>query len=223
MTSSAAGFAHPLLSQLGVEHGFGTRTSVAPPQTLRPNQVHGRAVFTVTPSTREVEADADAIVCAVPGKTIAVITADCVPVLAATESGRGVAAIHAGWRGLASGVVAEGIGALRAASQTEERIFAVVGPHIGACCYEVDEPVLAAMNERFGATAVEAACKPTRPGHARISLASLCLLELEESGVFAEQREVLSDGCTSCDTANFYSFRREGVAAGRMVHFIATH
>jgi YfiH family protein len=179
-------------------------------------------VFTVTANTREVGTNADAIVCAVPGKTIAVITADCVPILAATESGRGVAAIHAGWRGLASGVVAEGISALRAASQTKEPIFAVVGPHIGACCYEVDEPVIDAMRERFGAAAVEAACRPTSPGHAHLSLVSLCLLELEGSGVIAEQRAVLAGGCTSCDTARFHSYRREGAAAGRMEHFIAT-
>ncbi|MCH7867128.1 MAG: polyphenol oxidase family protein [Myxococcales bacterium] len=213
---------HPLLESIGVAHGFGTRDSVAPVGTLRPIQVHGADVIQVDTESRFVESEADVIVCSRPATSVAVVTADCIPILACGESGGGVAAIHAGWRGLAKGVVEAGIEALRGNAATGERIYAVIGPHIGRCCYEVDEPVLDAMAARFGADVVSRASSATRPGHARLSLAALAEASLHRAGVGAGCYERLADSCTACETDRFHSFRRQGEGAGRMLHFIVT-
>lgn len=219
---------HPLLEGIGAVHGFGTRESSAPPGVLRPIQVHGADVLRIEhddlispgPAVR-----ADAIVCRSPGRSVGIVTADCLPILACCESGSAVAAIHAGWRGLAKGVVETGIDALREISTPGERIFAVIGPHIGRCCYEVDEPVLDAMTLRFGAEAVARASHTTAataPGHALLSLAALANSALDRAGVPPELRDRVAHSCTSCKNSRFHSFRREGERAGRMVHFIAT-
>ncbi len=217
---------HPLIESIGVVHGFGTRASSAPPDALRPIQVHGSKVLHVERSDQfpcDAAAEADAIVCGIAGQSIAIVTADCVPILACCESGNAVAAIHAGWRGLAQGVVEAGIEALRQIASPGERIRAVIGPHIGRCCYEVDEPVLAAMNEHFGVEAVTRASIVTENlGHARLSLADLVDTALERVGVSPDLRDNLARSCTSCEIDRFHSVRREGERAGRMVHFIAT-
>src|SRR5262245_7368384 len=126
---------HPLLRACGVRHGFGTRGDEPPAGLLRPRQVHGAAVARAQDCPGGVEADA--VVAATAGPPIGVVTADCVPILAASADGRAVAAIHAGWRGLAAGVIGAGIDALRRAAP-RAALRAVIGPHIGLCCYEID-------------------------------------------------------------------------------------
>ncbi|MCP4037259.1 MAG: polyphenol oxidase family protein [bacterium] len=214
---------HPLIDTLGVAHGFGTRTSVQPPDILRPVQVHGIAVMRVGRGGDTTTREADAIVCDVAGQSIGILTADCVPILACSESGAAVAAIHAGWRGLAAGVVEAGIEALRGLSPQGDGLFAVIGPHIGACCYEVDSPVLDAMTGRFGAGLVQEASSTTREGHAKLDLARLVEVALDRSGVAQARRARFEDDCTSCDAVRFHSYRRAGEAAGRMTHFIVSN
>ncbi len=215
---------HPLIEETGAAHGFGTRTSAVPDGTLLPIQVHGARVFCADAETRaaDIDVEADAIVSRWPGQSVAIVTADCVPILACSESGKAVAAIPAGWRGLAKGVVEAGIETLRGASASGERMRAVIGPHIGDCCYEVDAPVLDALAEWFGAPALSRASRETRPGHARLSLGELAACALERAGVAREFRGQLRHSCTSCESRRFFSFRREAGSAGRMRHFIAT-
>ena len=92
------GLRHGLLAGRGIDHAFGTRSSVAPADALRPRQVHGVAVAKPTADGGLFPPDADAVVSCRPDVAVAIVTADCVPILAACESGRAVAAIHAGWR-----------------------------------------------------------------------------------------------------------------------------
>jgi len=141
---------HELLDAVGVEHGFGVRGLAPPPGLRRPQQVHGNRVAQAAGCVGAAAPRADAVVSALPGVPVGVVTADCVPILVATDAGTAVAAIHAGWRGLACGVVAAAIEALRAESGGAVRLVAAIGPHIGACCYEVDEPVLEALAPTFG-------------------------------------------------------------------------
>jgi YfiH family protein len=217
---------HPILARCGVAHGFGTRTSKPPSGTFLPRQVHGVAVHHLSVDAVAVGAigdvEADAICTSTPGQSIGIITADCVPILVCNESGQAVLAVHAGWRGLAQGVIEAGIASLIDQSPASEKLCAVVGPHVGPCCYEVDAPVLDAMTLRFGEAAVKGASTATRPGHARLALGKLALLALERSGVDEPFRAALDDACTSCSGSQFHSYRRDGEAAGRMVHFIAT-
>jgi YfiH family protein len=181
--------------------------------------VHGKQVALASADS-VLPADADAIVCSLPGQAIAVATADCVPVLACSEDGRCVAAIHAGWRGLALGVVAEGIAALRARTGRGFDLRAAVGPCIGPCCYEVDAPVIEALRARFSRR-LEFALRPSRPGHAYLDLARLVLEELRVSGLAASDCGVIPDSCTRCDAERFHSYRRDGARGGRLIHHVA--
>lgn len=209
---------HPLLEAAGVAHGFGVRGAPEPAPLVRPKQVHGVAVARVV-SGGAAPAEADAIVCTTPGVAIGVVTADCVPVLAASRDGRAVAAIHAGWRGLAAGVVGAGIAALGEAAPGAP-LVAAIGPCIGACCYEVDEPVLDALAARFG-DALASALAATRPGHHHLDLVALVRADLVRAGLATAAVGTLAGACTRCDPVRFHSYRRDGAGAGRLLHHVA--
>jgi YfiH family protein len=218
----SAALEHPLLRACGVRHGFGTKGSGEPPGLTRPRQVHGRGVARALASGELSERDADAVVSREPGLTIGIVTADCVPILAASRSGDAVAAIHAGWRGLASGVIEAGIEALARESGGADPLVAVVGPHIGPAAYEVDQPVLSALEARFGSE-LAAALTPSRPGHALLDLGALARAALLRSGLSRDAVAALANTCTYRNVELFHSYRRDGAAAGRLVHFIAAN
>ena len=208
---------HPLLERAGIAHAFGTRDAEPPPRVLRPRQVHGTEVAEASDGD-VLPADADAVWTAEDGVTVGVVTADCVPVLVGTPGGAHVMAIHAGWRGLAAGVVESALAALRAAGAEPGALVAAIGPCAGLCCYEVDEPVLSALRARFPAE-LAAALAPTRPGHARVDLAALVAAELGRT-LEAERVGRLADVCTLCDAERFHSYRRDGPRAGRLLHWV---
>jgi YfiH family protein len=212
---------HALLSSIGVDHGFGLRGFAEPAGLRSPRQVHGVAVATAQECAEQSPSpEADVVVSAEAGVRIAVVTADCLPILFAGDRGRVVAAAHAGWRGLAGGVISACLSALRERLEKSETVTAVIGPHIRKCCYEVDEPVLDAFEERFSAT-LPRAMRQTRPGHARLDLGLLARESLRAEGVKRDRIGVLDGACTACDIERFYSYRREGLETGRLVHFIA--
>jgi YfiH family protein len=185
---------------------------------VQPRQVHGTAVA-IGWRGRPQPAEADAIVSGDPDYPVGIVTADCVPVLACTSGGRFVVAIHAGWRGLAAGVVERGVRALTERSGTDLPVTAVVGPCIGPCCYEVDEPVLSALRPRFS-TELDAALEPSKPGHWMLDLGRLVELDLARAGVPASSRACIPDACTFCNPQRFHSYRRDGARAGRLLHHI---
>ena len=139
------------------------------------------------------EADGHAV--AAPALGAMVLTADCIPVVLGADGA--VAALHAGWRGLADGVLEEGVRALRDVGRRGE-VVAIVGPCAGACCYEVGEEVHTA----FGGA--------RRKGRL-IDLRAIAHERLLAAGV-AEVRDV--QACTICDEC-YFSYRREGLRAGR--------
>ncbi len=221
--STPAGFlAHPLLARCDLDHGFGTRGATPPAALVRPRQVHGVKVMRVAPDAPVHEIEADVIVSTAPGVSVAVVTADCVPILLAASGRAGVAAIHAGWRGLSEGVVSVGVAALRECVGEGESLVAAIGPCVGACCYEVDDAVVSRIRRRF-ADELPAALHPPRvpkPGHVRLDLAHLVRAELLAAGVSAEATGSLVGACTQCDAKRFHSYRRDGPRAGRLVHFV---
>ena len=203
---------------LPAPHGFGTRASPAPPPHVRPRQVHGCTVARVDAEGCAAPREADAIVATDAARAVAVVTADCVPILVCAADAAVVVAVHAGWRGLAAGVVGEAIAAVQALTNGE-RLRAAIGPHIGVCCYEVDEPVLAPLRSRFGPE-LERALEPSRPGHHRLDLAALVRADLERGGVARGGIGSAASACTRCDPERFHSYRRDGPAAGRLLHFV---
>jgi YfiH family protein len=199
---------------LAAPHGFGLRTSPTRDGVLRAVQVHGAVVADA--DAGDAGREADAIVTATPGRAVAVVTADCVPLL--VGAGEAAVAIHAGWRGLAAGVVEAGVAALAARDAAPPR--AAVGPHIGPCCYEVDAPVLAGLRPRFGA-ALDAACAPSRRGHVMLDLGVLARAALLAAGLAPEAVGTAAACCTCCDASRFHSYRRDGAASGRLLHWVA--
>jgi len=204
----------PSLSELGIEHGFGLRGDPEPARLERPRQVHGIAVHRVVSRGDAAGVEADAIVCDLAGVAVGVVTADCVPVLLVGESGL-VAAAHAGWRGLCAGVVEAAAKAIRGPV-----LAAAIGPHVGACCYEVDAPVLDAVAARFGRELPAGALRPGQDGHAWLDLGSLVAAELERAGIGPAAVSRVVAPCTACDPERFHSYRRDGPRSGRLIHFV---
>ncbi len=201
------------------------RDNLEPPGLLRPKQVHGIEVATPSDFDQTPLPEADVVVSGEAGVAVGVVTADCVPVLLATHSGSAVAAVHVGWRGLAKGVVEAGIDALRHAAlrrgeTRDSPIVAAIGPHIGACCYEVDEPVLKALESRFPYEVRRSLTPSKEPGRAYLSLSRLVCAELARLGVGPDQVEEVPRSCTHCDALRFHSYRRDGPRSGRLVHFV---
>jgi polyphenol oxidase len=214
--------AHGNLSSVGgvdAEQGLRARErlrrQVGVERLQRGYQVHGTTVQRVRGPApngeRDAEADlppdskaqpdveADGQATSVAGIGALVLTADCLPVALGTEGA--VAIVHAGWRGLAAGVLEEGVRALRELGG-EGDLIAVSGPGSGPCCYEVGEEVHAAFG---GAHRVARA--PAR----NIDLKAVARDRLQAAGV-GEVRDVAA--CTICDE-RFFSYRREGARAGR--------
>ena len=163
-------------------------------------QVHGSDAVVVDADLEDYLPECDALLSASPHVALSGITADCVPLVVFGEGACSV--IHAGWRGLAGGVIDHVIRELADLSGQDPAFFtAFVGPAAGACCYEVGDEVL----ESIGDTAV------FENGH--LASADTAVRQLLSSGV-SEIESV--DVCTICAAPSVLnSFRRDGESAGR--------
>jgi len=208
----------------GLVHGFGTRATPRPLEQLpgghearRPEwkQVHGTACAQLI-SDRQQCGEVDALWTCDPGRTLAVVTADCVPILLSRNDGKAQAAVHAGWRGTAGGI----LGQLGAGLRTQGEILAdwsaAIGPCAHPCCYEVSEELSLQFSQSFG--------KACAPAHRRIDLVEANRIQLERLGVKAI--DTSPSVCTLCSktpegTHRFNSFRRDG-SGGRQLSMIST-
>jgi polyphenol oxidase len=194
------------------EHGHDARERLRAELGLRRlargYQVHGTTVLrsradadipAQDSATAQPPVEADGQATSVVGIGAIVLTADCLPVALGTDGA--VAMVHAGWRGLAAGVLEEGVRALQELGGDGD-LVAVIGPGAGPCCYEVGEEVHAAFDgaHRIGP-----------PPSRRIDLKAIARDRLLAAGV-TEVRDVAA--CTICDE-RFFSHRREGARAGR--------
>ena len=178
-------------------------------------QVHGRDVIVVREGESvDTQAEADAIVSCDPARVILVRTADCVPILLADRRRRVVAAVHAGWRGTAAGVVAAAVAAIEALGVDASTLVAVIGPSIGPCCYQVD----AAVRDAFHRRHATAGTWFTVDDHDRwrLDLRLANRDQLEACGLPPSDIHDAS-ACTSDSPDLWYSHRRQGAEAGRMV------
>jgi YfiH family protein len=207
-----------VLIDLCIEHGFGQKGAQPPENTVFPIQVHGREVFEVSASDVSLRPRADIVITATPGISIGIVTADCVPVLIATEDGSAVGTIHAGWRGLAGGVLETGLRAMRQLAKGAN-LIAAVGPAARGCCYEIDHGVRNAIVEKYSA-GLEGVIVPGRADHFQFDLARLATWVLGENGVDCQHIGIQHRLCTICDGDRFESYRRDAEAAGRLAHFI---
>ena len=171
-------------------------------------QVHGTGV---RPAGAAEPVEADAAIASARGATVAVLTADCLPILLCADGGEEFAAIHAGWRGLAAGIVAETVSRM---ATPPERLLAWLGPAISQPAFEVGSEVRAAF---VAADAGAGDCfLPNERGRWQADLYALAGRRLRTIGVHA----VYGGGfCTFEDRERFFSYRRDG-QCGRMATFI---
>lgn len=174
-------------------------------------QVHGAAVADLDRARRDERIEADGAVARVPGAVAVVLTADCMPVLVADERGEAVGLAHAGWRGMAAGVIENTVRSLGIAPA---RLIAWMGPAIGPRAFEVGPEVREAFVA--GDAGAAAAFAPHTPGKYLADLYALARRRLEAAGV----ARVWGGGfCTYRDPGRFFSYRR-AKASGRMGAFI---
>jgi YfiH family protein len=164
---------------------------------------------------------ADAIVSNDPAAAIAVRIADCVPVLLSDEAGRAVAAIHAGWRGIAARAIIAAVSALQTTYGVRpERLIAAVGPSIGPCCYEVGESTYEAFRDAgHHASVLDAWFEPRPAGKFHLDLWRASRDQLEGAGVMPVNIHV-AELCTKTHANVFHSYRVDGTNAGRMIGVI---
>jgi len=226
-------------SRSGVQHFFGTRLhagtlalDIGVPARghdpkrrgwmLSVRQVHGTKALVVDRPIRDsdrFEGEWDALVTDQPGITVAVRTADCVPVLVYDPRRRVVAAIHAGWRGAVADIVPKTLALMHTRFGSHARDLRVsIGPSAGSCCYEVDGPVLHQLRAGFEEwPSVVRGCDGDR---ARLDLRGLIRRQVERHGVNTTHVSAVNL-CTICHDDLFYSYRREGRVVGTMVSGIA--
>ncbi|MFQ5441723.1 MAG: peptidoglycan editing factor PgeF [Thermodesulfobacteriota bacterium] len=182
-------------------------------------QVHSSSVLVLDGPVRRDDnkkQEADAVITVESTLPIGVLTADCVPVLLFDPAARAIGALHAGWRGAASGVIKNAVERMRREYAAEPgRTLAAIGPHIGPCCYHVGEDLFEEFTregpemERFFSGA---------KGSLSLDLGAAVANELTAAGLV--RGNIVSIGpCTSCTTDLFFSYRKEGLT-GRQLSFI---
>jgi YfiH family protein len=208
--------AHVLANRALVSKGF-------PADPLWLNQTHSTIVS--TPTMRAVNLktpiDADAIVSNVPNEVLAIMTADCLPVLFTSTTGSEVGAAHAGWRGLCAGILENTVGELLTLNPKLKPLDLIVwmGPAIGPKCFEVGEDVLESfLSSRIPFPDSAFIAILNKPGKYLADIYELARSRLQSVGI---SQIYGGDLCTVSDPAQFFSYRRDG-QTGRFASFIWT-
>ena len=218
------------------EHGFFTRQwQGRGPDVLagylsagvsvhRPQQVHSATVLQASAARGEPWPEADGLVSDGGGQSLWVCGADCTPVLIADPRSGQVAACHAGWRGVAGGILQHTLERLEAQGCRRHDLRVALGPAIAGAAYQVDEPVVAAMIRSLqpGAGSASAALalleeagalrRDSTPERWRLDIRRVAALQLKQLGVATEQQS-LCPLCTHDEPLLFHSWRRDQVKA----------
>jgi purine-nucleoside/S-methyl-5'-thioadenosine phosphorylase / adenosine deaminase len=186
------------------------------------NQVHGEEILTVDRPLAEFiipdHRQFDAIITDQPGVAIGIKTADCAPIFFVDTVKLIIAVAHAGWRGTSLSIAAKVVETLITEKACHaEDIIAVIGPAIGPCCYQVDEPVFEAMKGHKDRISF---FSPTlEKGKWMLDLPLANRIQIIGKGIL--DRNIYTAGyCTSCNRDMFYSHRGERTNTGRQLNFI---
>jgi YfiH family protein len=208
------GLRHGFLDRAECATGLGEAVAAAgaPLPLDLPRQVHG---IRVLPASAGERPEADGLVAATPGRLVGVVTADCVPVLLVARRQRLAAAVHAGWRGAAGGVLEAAVRELALRGVDPAHLEAAIGPAVGGCCYEVGPEVHAAFVARTRDTTAPAWTGPASGKH-HLDLRHAVSLLLNAAGVGST---AVLGPCTACTPA-YCSYRRDGSGVGRQLSFV---
>ena len=183
-------------------------------------QVHGRDVRVVRAAGEAAgpETECDAVTAMGPGLLLGIKTADCVPILIADRRTRAVAAVHAGWRGTVARVVERAFATMVVTWETKRTdCIAAVGPAVCGDCYEVGPDVLRQMRDEFPYAG--RFVRDGEDGKGFVDLKEANAIQLELCGLKPEQIAV-TDRCTICENETYFSYRREGARAGRILSLV---
>jgi len=193
-------------------HGFGTRRA-NPPADVTLRQIHSDRVLNAH-ALRNREAEGDALITDDIGKSIGVRTADCVAILLLDCRRRAIAAVHAGWRGTAARLIERTVESMRHDfGSAPPDMYAAIGPCIRGCCYEVGTEVAAQFAPLFPEW------EPVT-GKRKLDLPEANRRQMHAAGMNADR--IFDCGlCTTCQSAQFFSYRREPENPGRMLASIS--
>ena len=173
---------------------------------VEPVQTHSNNVRVVNVNTTYI--NTDGLVNYGSKKILTLLTADCLPIFIYDKIKRNISLIHAGWRGLSTGIFFNAMDILFRANHNIKDFKFVIGPSIKKCCYEVDIKVFSKFDEKF--------YELKNDGKAMLDLQSVLLNQILSYGFFI--RNVLIDSeCTKCSYKKFFSYRREKEKSGRML------
>ncbi|MCX6124611.1 MAG: peptidoglycan editing factor PgeF [Proteobacteria bacterium] len=210
-----------LLSALGIDHGFAGIKGVRPEDLHFCKQIHSSIAIEANDNSRAFSAvgheihrpEADALWTRASGVSVAVRTADCLPVLFSGNSGAKVAASHAGWRGLTSGIL---LNTLAKFKDKNASLCVCIGPAISRERYEVGPEVIEALGHpkmNLSVNSIMLATSKGRQDRWHVDLQIAAALQLIEGGVRPEQIEVIQ-ACTYNNTENWHSYRRKAEGCG---------
>jgi YfiH family protein len=189
-------------------------------------QVHGTVVRRVRAGEDQAQVarhEADGLCSDVPGVVLGVFVADCVPVLLADPRTGACAAVHAGWRGTVAGILPQAVRMLSDELGARPRDLRVVlGPAIGPCCFEVGLEVVEAFGAAIPDARARGIVRPSPGGaadKAHVDLHAANRWLLAQAGVDPQAVDAIA-GCTRCDRARFFSFRRDGASTGQQMGLI---
>jgi YfiH family protein len=184
----------------------------------RLNQVHGNAVRVVTDADAGTRPRADGMVTREPGIVLGIFTADCIPVLMTSSRPQVACALHAGWRGVLSGIAGNGVRKMEELGALPSEIRIALGPSIGPCCFEVDAELAARFVREIPGSAGQA--RDGKPGKAFLNLRGIIRDQLVEAGVPAHA--ITNPGpCTRCTSDQYFSRRAAaGATTGLQMSFV---
>ena len=173
-------------------------------------QVHSNELVVERGAETADRPSGDGFLTNVPGRLLSIRTADCFAILLADHDTAAIAAVHAGWRGTAGRIAFRAVERMaHEFGSRPERIEALIGPGIASCCFEVGPETASQFDSRF----VRDGSKP------HVDLAGANGAQLLEAGL--QPRNIHGVGrCSYCESEPFFSHRREGESAGRMLAFI---
>lgn len=189
------------------------------------NQVHGTEIRNLTTADLKqdpygkVSFEADGIMTAIPGVILTVFSADCIPVLLYDPNRRVIAALHAGWRGTAAGIVTAAVEQMTAVYGTDPGdILAAIGPGIDQCCFETHEDVPNAMTSALACGSLPF-IHLMENGKFSVDLKGINAKRLELAGLDPANIALCRD-CTCCQADKYWSHRRQGTQRGSMASVI---
>lgn len=186
------------------------------------SQVHSDRLYILDENTpaENGRTEGDALATRRNGIATAVQVADCFPILMVDARRRVVAAIHAGWRGILARIVEKTAAGLCSAFGTDPAdLVTAIGPGIRSCCFEVGPEVVEQFHEAYPRAQLSRP-HPTRAHKYLLDLMQPLQIQFQDAGLKAD-RVFDQSGCTSCNTDEFFSYRREGRHSGRMMGVIA--